>query len=719
MNLFQRILTLFPGISRKSAAGDAWIAGLQQPGMEGGLSDPYGLSPWVQRAVKHITGPVASVPIKFSMDGGKTDLEDPVLSAFWNRPAKAAARGQRLSKWDTMEATVGWLSLKGEFFWLLDDTWQGRNRTPSPLVIARPDRMTPITDSGELLGWIWTDGSGRRHELIPENVVTSSFWNPEDDIRGAAPMRTAELAAQSDYASARFWKSLAESNGDLGETVIAPNGVSPEQVEQIKLNLRRKRAAAKRGKYEPMFLVGDLKTEAPQIRTPDAQSVAQRMENRHEVFIALGVPPSFADVVASYSVGSASDRYKLIEETCMPLAAKIAEAVEVVSARLTGRTVSVRFDFSDHSTMQQVRSERMKAGTEMHARGVPWKTINDHLSLGLQPFPGWDKAWLPLNLVEVDAPEPAAVPMPPAAPAAAAVKALDELEVLMRGCPCEGCRDGAAQPPQDRRKAAATARQKRLESVLRFRAPWVRRIRVTVDRAIYDARKQTLANIAEAEKAERAIRAGAFDFLFDLGEFLDGLVGPVMRIIEAGHEAAGAALLKDELGSEEPFTADPNAITALRARENFIKDAGQEIWAEVRDTLDEGIQAGDSYPQLAARVRDKFNGISKERSMRIAVTETGIAQETGRHSAMVQAGVEWKEWMTAMDDRVRLTHMGLDGKIVPFDEPFIVGGAAMMFPCDPAGPAAEIINCRCVHGPAQGPDPDDIEGNDPTLPIPF
>jgi len=119
-------------------------------------------------------------------------------------------------------------------------------------------------------------------------------------------------------------------------------------------------------------------------------------------------------------------------------------------------------------------------------------------------------------------------------------------------------------------------------------------------------------------------------------------------------------------------------------------------------------------------VRGRFNDLSKTQSMRIAVTETGIAFESGRHEAMRQAGVQWKEWLTSGDERVRQTHFGLDAVIVAIDEPFLVGGYSLMYPCDPAGPPQEIINCRCVHGPASGPpDAGDIEGNNPTVPIPF
>lgn len=738
MTLFQRIFSRFADATRSTREGGAevsrddqgdmtrsagtlasFLTGYDDEGGTRGLRDPYNLSPWVQRAIKHIAGPIASVELEFCEEtgAGEVEVEDAALQAFWTAPARGFGYQQRLSRYDAIEATVGWLCLKGEFFWVLDDTWIAARGVRSPFLIARPDRMRPIIDDGELAGWSMTTPRGGTVDLIPSQVISSRFWNPTDDLRGSAPMAAARQAAESDYAAGRFWKALSESNGDRGETVIAPNGITLEQEAQIVRALRAKRAAARNGKFQPLFLVGDLKTEDPKIQSPDAAAVTQRLQSRHEIFIAFGVPPSFAEVTASYSIGSASDRYKLIEETCMPIAAKIAEAAEAVSSRLgTGRKVSVRFDFDDHSTMQQVRAERIEAGRKLHERGVPWSVVSDHLKLKLPPFPGWDKAWLPFSLQEVPAAAPAATVKPDVVPATEpddTSKALDELTVLLRG----GCaihqRAGVPNP------SSMSARWKRAMSV---RAAHVKAIRVIVERALFEARKQTLANIAAAAARDKSIRSGAFDFIFDLVDFINMMVEPVFRADYSAYQDAGDDLIESELPDyEEPFiAADPQGLAWLQARKNYIKDTSTEMWAEVRDSLDEGIQAGESFEKLAARVRAKFNDMSKERAMRIAVTETGIAFERGRHDAMIQAAVQWKEWLSSEDEKVRDTHAKASGTVKPMDEPWMIGGMPMMHPCDPNGPIGEIVNCRCIHGPASAPpNPADIEGNDPSTQIPF
>lgn len=61
-----------------------------------------------------------------------------------------------------------------------------------------------------------------------------------------------------------------------------------------------------------------------------------------------------------------------------------------------------------------------------------------------------------------------------------------------------------------------------------------------------------------------------------------------------------------------------------------------------------------------------------------------------------------KEWVPALQPNTRSSHRAMydsiagQGQIRNMDEPFDVGGSALMYPGDPSGPAKEVINCRCV-----------------------
>jgi len=56
----------------------------------------------------------------------------------------------------------------------------------------------------------------------------------------------------------------------------------------------------------------------------------------------------------------------------------------------------------------------------------------------------------------------------------------------------------------------------------------------------------------------------------------------------------------------------------------------------------------------------------------------------------------FKQWIATDDRRTRPTHDAADKQRTLLRQPFRVGSAELLFPGDPRGPAAEVINCRCT-----------------------
>lgn len=76
------------------------------------------------------------------------------------------------------------------------------------------------------------------------------------------------------------------------------------------------------------------------------------------------------------------------------------------------------------------------------------------------------------------------------------------------------------------------------------------------------------------------------------------------------------------------------------------------------------------------------------------------ARETAlKHSlkrAKISEKLVVKEWISLQDEKVRETHMHLDGQKQPLAKPFrSISGAKLMRPGDRSAPASEVINCRC------------------------
>lgn len=88
------------------------------------------------------------------------------------------------------------------------------------------------------------------------------------------------------------------------------------------------------------------------------------------------------------------------------------------------------------------------------------------------------------------------------------------------------------------------------------------------------------------------------------------------------------------------------------------------------------------------------------RANRIARTETNNAINLGtlqaaKEEQAITGETLHKAWVATMDSRTRDTHFQLDGKRLPIDGKFSVGGYEAEHPGDQNLPAHECINCRC------------------------
>jgi hypothetical protein len=521
------------------------------------------------------------------------------------------------------------------------------------------------------------------------------------------------IAAQSDYAAGTFARNLAMNNGDRGPFVIGKGGqFSDDQIKQVTAQLRMKREMGRRGEFRAAFLPADVDVKDPSLNAVDSAYVAQRLENRKEVFIALGVPPSFADPQASYSIGSASDRFRLIEDECMPLAAKIADAFEIISAKFLGgnATIFVEFDWDSHSTMQQVRSERFETAVKAIDRGMPWQVAGEYFRLKLPRFRGDDVGRVPFNLTEIES------LTSPTSPTDEEPDALEELEQLFAK---------SSKPPEPKPKAPSAKGAAAWQRVRKYREPWEKKFATKVSRYLMDARAETLRKIAaagedEQRRSQTAATVKAVDVLslvFDLDDWLQQWIKGLLSISGAAIEQAGIEVWSEELRRDDPMTQPAaEVLEALQIRANRLTGAGQKVWEAVRDELQAGINAGDTMDQLAERTRRKFSGIDKSRSMTIAKTETTVAYEFARDMAFRAAGVQYKQWLTSGLGNERLSHLNANEKIVAIDEKFNVGGFDMSYPGDPEAPPKEVVNCNCVTIAVSDPAEDDDFDNDDTIP---
>lgn len=101
---------------------------------------------------------------------------------------------------------------------------------------------------------------------------------------------------------------------------------------------------------------------------------------------------------------------------------------------------------------------------------------------------------------------------------------------------------------------------------------------------------------------------------------------------------------------------------------------------------------------LAQTAKSTPAGSAMNRLLTDIRTEVNAMCNLAVFCALADSGAKAKTWRAHKDELTRPTHAAANGQTVPINEPFIVGGYALMFPGDTSrgAPPQEIVNCRCV-----------------------
>lgn len=177
-------------------------------------------------------------------------------------------------------------------------------------------------------------------------------------------------------------------------------------------------------------------------------------------------------------------------------------------------------------------------------------------------------------------------------------------------------------------------------------------------------------------------------------------------LIHACYETSYIGTMYDIAKQGVPIIAPIDQAAAVRAVltdskivEGFYNHLGVN-YAKLKKTITQevsrGIASGLSYRDIARNIHN-VSGSGVSNAKRIARTEGHRIQQTAARDAQQTAkkrGADVvKQWDASLDKRTRDSHARVDGEIRELDEEFSNG---LMFPGDPSGSAAEVINCRCT-----------------------
>jgi hypothetical protein len=142
-----------------------------------------------------------------------------------------------------------------------------------------------------------------------------------------------------------------------------------------------------------------------------------------------------------------------------------------------------------------------------------------------------------------------------------------------------------------------------------------------------------------------------------------------------------------------------------------MKDVSLQAANRINGELGLVVIGAQTPHEAQVAIRGVLKDKASTRAATIVRTELLRVYSTATDQAMAAAAAEGVEmdkvWRRSSKAHPRLRHALTDGQVRPWDKPFILGvrevsdpepagGIRMRHPHDPAGPAAETINCGCV-----------------------
>jgi HK97 family phage portal protein len=622
----------------------------------------------VYRCVQTVATNLASLDLAVRDADGEARPDHPISLLFNRRPNPTySARLLKEIVWSQLE-------LRGKSFLYLDRGEAGDGEAAAVWPIF--DEVDVVIDdteqtaaqraagAGVIKGFIVRRGA-QRVGLLPSELLWLRYPHPTVPWASQSPLQAAQFASDLDT-YAKHWQKGELQNGPGANGIVFLGDLEEDQFTSTVAALRQE-IDGPRNSRRNAFTSGTVKPEFVRLglTAVEASYIDSRKVNREEIALAFGVPRDLLFGESTFDNQRAA-KVNLWSDTLVPKG-------EVVAGEIDRQLLP---DLAETAEWDTSQVEALRENQDAIALRVNSATDRDLLLLdeareqmGLDPLPG-GAGQLTLTAYRLSLEAGPAEPAPTPAARAAAV-ALETRAV----------RTVAVDPSQILRQYAA------MEAIGRKA---VKRLAARQKQAVM-RRLEQLERKAAPDWQVRTQPEDLFDERFWVEQTEDILGGFFGQVFDGG-----AAQTAKALGLDFDLF-DTQVTLAMQARLDTLADVVTATTKRaIADALLEpGVEAGESVPNLAARLTAVFDDLSTTRAETIARTETvGGHNAASRTAASASGLVTARQWLAASDARVRDSHVELDGHTTNgMDDPYPNG---LMYPGDPSGPARESINCRCV-----------------------
>lgn len=612
--------------------------------------------------------------------------------------------------------TEAHLELVGDAFYLLD------KYIPTTLFLLQPDRVEIIPGDNETnyrikaYKYKYQTAIGDQKEIIypPELVIQFKNPNPSNPYRGKSVVEAAAKSIDLDVLLEEFLKKFFLNNATPGMVLSSDQRITKDDITRIEADLRRNYQGVKNA-FKSLILGGGLKPTPLQSALKDMMILELETVMRDKIMAMFKNTKSSLGITEGVNRANAETSFLAWKQTVIkPKMQRICDTLNEFLVPRYGENLILGYE-------DPVPEDNSDEITDMVSLvGASIITVNEAREvLEMSPIDGGDET----NAARSERQQNEAAAQVSQQQQQATGKFMKKLKLMRSGLPRALANIDLNKALRQRGIHEQAVIQKNLYGEARKMAESVIKSRRKNEKRKYrhlsndEATRYWAKQIKLTELAEKRFKDRLDKFLVQLQDkALKNLHASVpkkfkrkdFQLFNTDEEIQAGIDLLTPLQEEIALLSamEAHLILNLGTLYNPSKSLHDTIVQSVKDfttsfvstdqdeltqILTEGIDQGQSIPDIESAIRAKFGQYRKMQSERIARTEILRASNAGQLDAYQQSGVvQAKQWYTAQDGRVDEECAALDGKIVSLSADFFETdyGSGEMPPLHP--------NCRCV-----------------------
>lgn len=364
---------------------------------------PYAQHPWIYAAVRAMAKPIGGVPLQLKRGRDRSAAQivtsHPIVSLFQH--VNPILNSTRLKRTWVMQ-----LALTGESNWfLLGRSGQpvGPGEIPAEIFpFGRNQVEIELSSDGSSIDKIvLTVGRSRKIEFEPHQVIRYFEEDPDNPIRGLAPLEAALGSARPDYLASRWNEKFFQNSADPGGIITVEQTIDDEQRKALLESFEELHAGGygERRQRTAVF-DGGAKYEKLGQSHADMEFRGQKEISREEIGGVFDVPPFKLGLIQNVNRETAMTSERAFwRDNLKPKLDDFEEGFNEPMATWDGLDDSwfVEFDVSGIKALQEQLEDRVESAAALQKLSYPINSLNERFELGMPALEGGDVPLIPVG----------------------------------------------------------------------------------------------------------------------------------------------------------------------------------------------------------------------------------------------------------------------------------------------------------------------------------